>query len=77
MGQLAEYTDHENEVSYTYYYDLIGRLLRTEGSDGTRYETAYDNVDKVTEVSYTYEGERREMTYSYSDRRTCRKSPCP
>ena len=68
MGQLAEYTDHRSEVSYTYYYDLIGRLLRTEGSDGTRYETSYDNVDKVTEVSYTYEGERREMTYSYSDR---------
>ena len=54
MGQLAEYTDHRSEVSYTYYYDLIGRLLRTEGSDGTRYETSYDNVDKVTEVSYTY-----------------------
>ena len=68
LGQVGIYTDNVTGKEYYYAYDDIGRLVRTEVSDGSWFKTSYNTIDLATQLKYHYAGITRNITYAYSDR---------
>ncbi len=65
-GAVASYTDHLINKTFYYTYDDIGRLIRTDVSDGTYFITNYNNVDLTTGISYKYANTEQNIEFEYS-----------
>lgn len=65
-GNYSSYTDNVLNKTYSYTYDDIGRLLRTDVSDGSYFKTFYNNIDQTTGVDYKYAGVEQNVRYGYS-----------
>ena len=68
LGQVGIYTDNVTGNKYYYTYDDIGRLVRTEVSDGSWFKTSYNTIDLATQLKYHYAGLTRTVSYAYSSR---------
>ncbi len=67
-GQLGRHEDYENNVTWLYGYDLVGRLTDVQGSNGTRLSYAYDEHNNIQ--SYTAEKDGTTLStasYTYTD----------
>ena len=68
-GQLGKVEDNSANKTHKYYYDLIGRLIREEISDGSYIKTSYNNVDLGTYMEYGFKDNgARGITYTYLSR---------
>ena len=68
FGRLKEYhVTHPNfeEISYSYEYDLFGRLSRTTSSNHfvTSYE--YDNFENISKINYKNDFNKINLEYNY------------
>ncbi len=67
-GQLGRHEDYENNVTWLYGYDLVGRLTDVQATDGTRISYAYDDVNKTQSYAVEKNGTSlSSATYSYTD----------
>ncbi len=68
-GTPREHTDNDNNLSYVYSYDSIGRLIRTDisGSYSANTEYGYNTRGHLIRVSNMVGGNPYNQHYSYSD----------
>ncbi len=67
-GQLGRHEDYENNVTWLYGYDLVGRLTDVQATDGTRISYSYDDVNKTQSYSVSKNGTQLSAaTYTYTD----------
>ncbi len=67
-GQLGRHEDYENEVTWLYGYDLVGRLTDVQATDGTRLSYSYDEHNNIQ--SYTAKKNGTTLStasYTYTD----------
>ena len=64
-GLVSKHTDNINSKTYTYTYDLLGRLQRTDISDGSYISYTYDNVNNTVGTSYKYNGTIKTTAYTH------------
>ncbi|HCW79998.1 MAG TPA: hypothetical protein DG942_02695, partial [Ruminococcaceae bacterium] len=65
-GNLAIANDLLSGVDTRYSYDLSDRLLKKSASDGTSIEYSYDNMDRSTGAAYTFAGQTKSRSQTYS-----------
>ena len=65
-GQLGRHWDFVSNRYYTYSYDALGRLTRTDCSDGNWLQYGYNTVDQSTKLRYHYNGVTRTTSYTYT-----------
>lgn len=66
-GQIGKYEDNDANKTYQYSYDNIGRLTRTDISDGSWFRSRYNTVNNVTRLKYKYNGQLRNVEYEYGE----------
>lgn len=66
-GNMEEYQDHCNSISYHYQYDLIGRLLGIETSNGFVNRVSYDNKNRLSSLIYKVKGVGNKIEIVYGD----------
>lgn len=66
QGNLAIANDLLSGVDTRYSYDLSDRLLKKSASDGTSIEYSYDNMDRSTGAAYTFAGQTKSRSQTYS-----------
>lgn len=66
-GKIARHKDLCSGVTSTYQYDLIGRMVGTDRSDGMKLRKVYDEKNRVK--GYTYQKDRvgHEVEFLYGD----------
>ena len=64
-GLVSRHTDNINGKTYNYTYDLLGRLQKTEISDGNSIGYKFDNVNNVTNTLYKFNGVTKSTTYNH------------
>ena len=66
-GKIARHKDLCSGVTSTYKYDLIGRMVGTDRSDGMKLRKVYDEKNRVK--GYTYQKDRvgHEVEFLYGD----------
>lgn len=66
-GKIARHKDLCSGVTSTYQYDLIGRMVGTDRSDGMKLRKVYDEKNRVK--GYTYQKDRvgHEVEFHYGD----------
>ena len=66
-GKIARHNDLCSGVTSTYQYDLIGRMVGTDRSDGMKLRKVYDEKNRVK--GYTYQKDRagHEVEFLYGD----------
>ena len=64
-GLVSRHTDSVNGKTYNYTYDLLGRLQKTEISDGSSIGYTFDKVNNVTNTSYKFGGVTKSTTYNH------------
>ena len=64
-GLVSKHTDNINGKTYYYTYDLLGRLQRTDVSDGSYLSYTYDNVNNTAGTSYKYNGTIKTTSYTH------------
>ena len=64
-GLVSRHTDSINGKTYNYTYDLLGRLQKTEISDGNSIGYKFDNVNNVTNTLYKFNGVTKSTTYNH------------
>ena len=68
-GQVGRHEDLINQKTYQYTYDLAGRLLRTDISDGSMIRMDYNDINLPTGIHYSVADEGgRDVYYTYADR---------
>ena len=65
-GQLGRHWDFVSNRYYTYSYDALGRLTRTDCSDGNWLQYGYNTIDQSTKLRYHYNGVTRTTSYTYT-----------
>ena len=67
-GQLGRHEDYENNVTWLYGYDLVGRLTDVQGSNNTRLEYSYDDHNNIQSYSAKVDNTViSSATYAYTD----------
>ena len=64
-GLVSRHTDSINGKTYNYTYDLLGRLQKTEISDGSSIGYKFDKVNNVTNTLYKFGGVTKSTTYNH------------
>ncbi|MDE5995083.1 MAG: hypothetical protein K2G60_06185, partial [Oscillospiraceae bacterium] len=64
-GLVSRFTDKYNNKEYTYTYDMLGRLQRTDVSDGSAIINTYDNLNNTTGKQYRFNGTSKKTSYTY------------
>ncbi len=75
-GQVGRFEDPVANREYYYYYDDIGRLTRVNIQDTNSsasdfyasFSTDYNTLDQTTGVSYTFDGQTKNVGYTYSSK---------
>ena len=68
-GQVGRHEDYVNDKTYQYTYDLAGRLLRTDSSDGSLIRMDYNDINLPTGIHYAVADDGgRDVYYSYAAR---------
>ena len=62
-GLVSRHTDSINGKTYNYTYDLLGRLQKTEISDGSSIGYTFDKVNNITNTSYRFGGVTKTTQY--------------
>lgn len=67
-GQVGTYYDAGEGKTWYYTYDDIGRLVRSDASDGSYFRTSYNVLDQNTSLHYKLETlGKRDVYYTYDD----------
>ena len=67
-GYISRHEDKVNNKTYQYTYDIIGRPVRVDVSDGSYIESSYDEINLSTGTRYGLGSVTKNITYTYSDR---------
>ena len=66
-GNVIVHEDERNGMTYHYQYDLIGRVLGNESSDGMKLMTSYDKKNRVEQSISRLDGKGHQIRYIYGD----------
>ena len=66
-GNVVAQQDHKNGVTRNCQYDLIGRTIGEDGTDGLHLRTAYDDKNRVEGVTQKMDGSTMRTQYVYGD----------
>ena len=71
QNQVGRLVDHDNDVTWEYFYDMAGRLTDVESDDGKKIEYGYDEKGNpgtftvkdgtatLTDIGYSYDSQNR------------------
>ncbi len=66
-GNVVKHEDHRNGVVNSYQYDMIGRLLGTDSSDGMKLRIVYDGKNRVKSYVYRVDKSGNQTEFIYGD----------
>lgn len=66
-GNLVIREDHRNSITSNYQYDLIGRIVGADTTDGMTLRTAYDDKNRVKEVTQKIKDVLMSTEYIHGD----------
>lgn len=64
-GNIYKLIDVEYNITYTYYYDNLGRAERIYGSNNFEVAYTYDGSNRVTDEYYIYKGNTESVHHNY------------
>lgn len=66
-GNVVKHEDHRNEVASSYQYDMIGRTVGADTTDGLTLRTAYDEKNRVKSYIYRVNKKGKKIEFIYGD----------
>lgn len=64
---MTKHTDQENNISYEYQHDLIGRVSGMKSSKGQRLGITYDDKNRIRQIAHKADGANVRTGYVYGD----------